>query len=395
MKQTYSVEFKAQALAKVLQRGSRTVGAVADELDVNVLTLRKWMRGTTAANRSSSSGHARRPEDWLLEERLMALQESHGLVDEALHGWCRERGLFGHHLARWRADFCAGGAAASRRESAQEVRYLKQANVQLQRELKRKEQALAEAAALLVLQKIPCAPRGRGRMTAPEERQALIGLIHEASLAGARQAHTCKILGLSVRTVQRWQRGEPGAVDGRSLRHHEPRHKLSAEERAELLAVANSAEFGHLRPSQIGPRLADQQRYIASESTFYRVLKAEKQLAHRRSERPAQARSKPRAVRAYAPNQLYSWDITYLPTTVRGQYFYLYLFLDVFSRKIVGCQVYAEESSVLASEVLNDLCAREAIQPDQVILHSDNGGTMKGATMLATLQALGVMPSLS
>jgi len=92
---------------------------------------------------------------------------------------------------------------------------------------------------------------------------------------------------------------------------------------------------------------------------------------------------------------LYSWDITYLPTTIRGQYFYLYLFLDVFSRKIVGWQVYAEESSALASEVLRDLCAREAIQPHQVILHSDNGGPMKGATMLATLQALGVMPSLS
>jgi len=152
-KQTYSVEFKEQALSKVLQRGSRTVGAVADELNVNVLTLRNWMRGTAAANRSSSSGHARRPEDWPLEERLMALQESHGLADEALNGWCRERGLFAHHLVQWRADFCAGGATASRRESAQEVRDLKQANVQLQRELKRKEQALAEAAALLVLQK--------------------------------------------------------------------------------------------------------------------------------------------------------------------------------------------------------------------------------------------------
>ncbi|MGF6804928.1 transposase-like protein [Paraburkholderia sp. Clong3] len=152
-KQTYSVEFKEQALSKVLQRGSRTVGAVADELNVNVLTLRNWMRGTAAANRSSSSGHTRRPEDWSLEERLIALQESHGLADEALNGWCRERGLFLHHLAQWRADFCAVGAAGSRRESAQEVRDLKQANVQLRRELKRKEQALAEAAALLVLQK--------------------------------------------------------------------------------------------------------------------------------------------------------------------------------------------------------------------------------------------------
>lgn len=181
------------------------------------------------------------------------------------------------------------------------------------------------------------------------------------------------------------------------MRHHEPRQKLSADERAKLLAVANSPEFGHLPPSQIVPRLADQQRYIASKSTFYRVLKAEKQLAHRRNERPAHARSKSRWVCADAPNQLYSWDITYLPATIRGQYFYLhlYLFLDVFSRKTVGWQVYAEERSVLASEVLRDLCAREALQPHQVILHSDNGGPMKRATMLATLQALGVMPSLS
>ncbi|MBC8641960.1 transposase [Caballeronia sp. EK] len=153
-KETYSVEFKEQALLKVLQRGDRTVGAVADELNVNVRTLRKWMRGAAAAaNRSSSSGHARRPEDWLLEERLKALQESHGLVDEALNAWCRERGLFAHHLAQWRADFCSVGGTGIRRESAQEVRDLKQANLELQRELKRKEKVLAEAAALLVLQK--------------------------------------------------------------------------------------------------------------------------------------------------------------------------------------------------------------------------------------------------
>jgi transposase InsO family protein len=203
------------------------------------------------------------------------------------------------------------------------------------------------------------------------------------------------VLGLSARTVQRWQGGGPEAVDGRALRHHDAVHELSTDERAELSAVANSVEFAHLPPSQIVPRLADQGRYIASESTFYRVLRGEKQLAHRHSERPGRARSKPRAVCADRPNQLFSWDITYLPTTVRGQSLYLYLFMDVFSRMVVGWQVYAEESSAQASELLKDLWAREAIKPGQVILHSDNVGPMKGATMLATLQALGVMPSLS
>jgi transposase InsO family protein len=166
-------------------------------------------------------------------------------------------------------------------------------------------------------------------------------------------------------------------------------------ERQRLLAVANSAEFGHLPPSQIVPRLVDQGQYIASESTFYRVLRAENQLQHRGAERPAQQRHKPRALCATAPDELFSWDITYLPTQVKGIYFYLYLFMDIFSRKIVGWQVYDVESSDLASEVMRDICVRENIAPNQVVLHSDNGSPMKGATMLATLQALGVMPSFS
>ncbi len=232
-------------------------------------------------------------------------------------------------------------------------------------------------------------------MTIHEERQQVIVLLNEAMAAGARQAQACEVLGLSKRTLQRWQTGETVHCDQRPLRDYQPPHKLTEIERAEVLSVANSDEFGHLPPSQIVPRLADQGRYLASESTFYRVLKEENQLAHRRSERPAQTRAKPRAICATAPNQLYSRDITYLASTVLGQFFYLYLFLDIFSRKIVGWQVYEEESSALAGDVLRDLCHREGIQSDQLILHSDNGSPMKGATMLATLQQLGVMPSLS
>jgi transposase-like protein len=151
-KQTYSVEFREQALAKVLQRGNRSVGAVAAELNMNVLTLRKWIRVSNAANRNPGRVDARRPEDWSLEERLLALQQSHGLSDEALSAWCRERGLFAHHLDQWRAQFCSAGTASAR-ANAPELRELKQANAQLQRELKRKEKALAEAAALLILSK--------------------------------------------------------------------------------------------------------------------------------------------------------------------------------------------------------------------------------------------------
>jgi putative transposase len=232
-------------------------------------------------------------------------------------------------------------------------------------------------------------------MSTLPQRASVTDLVAEAVVGGARLAHACEVLGFSERTFQRWQLGQQDAPDGRTQRHEAPVHKLSALERATLLAVANSAEFGHLPPSQIVPRLADQQRYIASESTFYRVLRAENQLAHRRPECVAHKRSKPRAVCASEPDQLFSWDITYLPTTVHGIYLYLYLFVDVFSRKIVAWQIYAEESSDNASELMKDLCRREQITPGQLILHCDNGSSMKGATMLATLQALGVTASLS
>lgn len=232
-------------------------------------------------------------------------------------------------------------------------------------------------------------------MSSLEERQRVLTLIAQAVADGARQDRACAVIGLSARSVQRWQRAGEVGHDRRTLRHWTPPHRLTPEERSAVLSVANSAEFGHLPPSQIVPRLADQGRYLASEATFYRVLKAENQLAHRHAERAGQARSKPKAICATAPNRLYSWDITYLPSAIRGQFFYLYLFLDLFSRKIVGWQVHDEENNTLASEVLKDLCQRESIVPDQVILHSDNGGAMKGATMLATLQTLGVRPSFS
>ena len=231
-------------------------------------------------------------------------------------------------------------------------------------------------------------------MTSLAERGQVMALVSEAIAAGARQDRACAAIALSERTLQRWQRDQL-CGDQRPMRLQAPKNRLSVLERERLLTVVNSDEFGHLPPSQIVPILADRGQYIASESTFYRILGAESQLGHRGAERPAQRRHKPRALSATMPNELFSWDITYLPTQVKGIYFYLYLFMDIFSRKIVGWQIYDAESSDLASEVMRDICERENIAPNQVVLHSDNGSPMKGATMLATLQALGVMPSFS
>lgn len=158
-------------------------------------------------------------------------------------------------------------------------------------------------------------------MTSISERSQVMDLVAEAVKAGARQDRACEVIALSRRTLQRWQKdqiGGSGSGDRRPARVQTPKNRLSELERQRLLSIANSDEFGHLPPSQIVPRLADHGQYIACESTFYRVLRAENQLKHRGAERPAKPRSKPRALCATAPDELFSWDITYLPTQIKG-----------------------------------------------------------------------------
>lgn len=230
-------------------------------------------------------------------------------------------------------------------------------------------------------------------MSSLSQRKHLIEMVAHCVKQGTRQAKACEAIGLSVRTLQRWQTNNTG--DKRPMRVQIPSNQLSQAERQRILDVVNSEPFKDLPPNQIVPILADQGAYIGSESTIYRVMKAAGLTRHRHKVRPSKVRSKPKSLQATAPNQLYSWDITYLPTSVRGVYFYLYLFIDIFSRQIVGWQVYERESSELASDLMRDICQRNGIGKHQVVLHSDNGGSMKGATMLATLQALGVAPSFS
>lgn len=227
------------------------------------------------------------------------------------------------------------------------------------------------------------------------EREQIVCWVDEAHAAGARRHKACAVLEIAPRTLQRWRQSGALKPDARAARVYTPANKLSEPEREQVLAVANSAEFAPLPPSQIVPILAERGEYIASESTFYRILREARQLKHRQASRPTTACHKPKALQATAPNQLYSWDITYLPTAIKGLFFYLYLFMDIYSRKIVGWQVYAQESSEWAAEILCDIAVREGIDQNQVTLHSDNGSPMKGATMLATLQLLGIMPSFS
>jgi DNA-binding transcriptional MerR regulator len=147
----HSAAFIEQALVKVFSRGDRPIKSVAEDLNVNHHTLKYWMKNKSVTKRDVSAAKEKRPQDWTAEEQLVALQETHGMAGEALQAWCRERGIFAHHLASWRTAFCAEGKEPA--SGTREVRTLKDEIVKLKREAVRKDKALAEAAALLILQK--------------------------------------------------------------------------------------------------------------------------------------------------------------------------------------------------------------------------------------------------
>ncbi len=207
-----------------------------------------------------------------------------------------------------------------------------------------------------------------------------------------RKFMACQTLDIQIRTVERW---EKTPEDRRQGPHNCPSNALTTEERAKILEVANSIEYANLPPCQIVPSLADKGEYVGSESSFYRILKAEKLLTHRSKSSP-RVNKKPDELVAYGPNQIWSWDITYLKAAIKGIYYYLYLPMDIFSRMIVHWEIHASENAEMASSMIEKACMKNGVMKNQVILHSDNGGPMKGATMLATLQRLGVSrPSVS
>lgn len=182
----------------------------------------------------------------------------------------------------------------------------------------------------LFCQKSKCDLGGsRGRMISASDRENAVQLIEEAVESGASCEKACEKLGITERTYYRWKKrkGETQSYeDGRPTAiHPKPSNKIPEETRRQIIDTCNSAEYASMPPCEIVPSLADKGIYIASESTFYRVLREEKMLNHRgRSEAPKHNR--PATYSADAPNQVYMWDITYLNGPHKGMFYYLYLF---------------------------------------------------------------------
>jgi len=238
-------------------------------------------------------------------------------------------------------------------------------------------------------------------LTSPDDRRKALQILDEGMADGASGRQLALLLGVGLTTLQRWRRqfaGDEDGVDRRKGSHRHVAHRLSEEERQRILLTCNEPEFAALPPGQIVPVLADRGLFIGSERSFYRVLHAHGQ-AHRRGRaRPPQAPRPVPRLRAAAPKQVWSWDITYLPTSVRGVWLYLYLVIDVWSRKVVAWDVAEREDPAIAANLVSRACIRERISKRRrqpLILHADNGNAMRAATLESRLEDLGVLRSFS
>ncbi|EAA2949884.1 IS3 family transposase [Salmonella enterica] len=371
---------------------------VADDIGAGISTVHGWrqqleMEGLIAQKQDQTDG--RSPEQIFSILLETAIMSEHELAE-----YCRKNGLYAEQIRLWKQNCLAANMPQHSQlaEVQKATRGEKTRIRQLEKEFHRKDKALAEIAALLVLQEKPVSPSGRrrGRLTPYPERLETVSLIETAVLSGARQHRACEVAGITVRTLQRWR---CGGVEGHDRRpdaiRPEPANRLSDEERQRIVEVCTRPEYVDRPPCHIVPALADRGIYIASESSFYRVLKAEKLVRHRGRAKAHGTYTRPTSYTAAASNRLWSWDITHLPSQVKGRRFYLYMITDVFSRKVVGAEVHERESGQHASELLQRSVWREKCDSRQLVLHADNGSPMKSFTMQAKLYDLGIVTSHS
>ncbi|WP_240611745.1 IS3 family transposase [Acidiferrobacter sp. SPIII_3] len=394
----YAKERKESVIRKMLATPDLSIPELARETGISCWTLYDW-RKTIRPKEAADMPGGRPPVKRQAAQKLTVVVETAGLNEAELGEYCRRHGLYPEEVKAWRTDACQaleGGSISTKAHREALMAEQRQRKV-LERELARKDKALAETAALLALRKKAAAIWGTRRThdqhpRSPSRRYAdSRGRSRRGPQAGRLQRAWYYTSDLGALDAD-GGRGLRPAAAGASARTP---NRLSEAERAEALRVVNEPRFASLPPTQIVPRLADEGRYIASESTLYRLLRAANQLAHRGRAKTPDTRPIPRH-RARGANTLWCWDISYLPGPVSGQFFFLYLVLDIYSRKIVAHEVHEEESGDHAAALIRQALVREGVTDRRpLVLHQDNGSPMKASTFVATLDALGVRRSYS
>ena len=203
----------------------------------------------------------------------------------------------------------------------------------------------------------------------------------------------CDALGLPRSSFYRAQAPAPPIRPSPTVRTASPR-ALTAPEQTVVRETLNSERFQDQSPREIYATLLDEDRYLCSWRTMYRLLAANQEVRERRHQLQHPAYAKPELL-ATQPKQVWSWDITKLRGPVTWTYYYLYVILDVFSRYVVGWMIAERESEDLAQDLIRETCAKQDIPPGQLTLHADNGSAMIAKSVAQLLIDLDVVKSHS
>lgn len=211
-----------------------------------------------------------------------------------------------------------------------------------------------------------------------------------ATQVGIKRA--CEALGISRSSIYRARlfcKDQPHPVPPP---RQAPAHALSSEEREQVRETLNSERFMDKAPRQVYAALLDEGEYLCHWRTMYRVLAAHDEVRERRHLRRHPVYKKPELL-ATAPNQVWSWDITYLRGPHKWEHYPLYTVLDIYSRYVVGWMIAEVESSDLARQLIAATALKQDILPDQLTLHADNGAPMRGKPLSQLLIDLGISKS--
>jgi len=214
----------------------------------------------------------------------------------------------------------------------------------------------------------------------------------EAVTANGETAALCQSIGLSRASLYRRRRPAPVSTPRRP-RAPSPRALVPAERQA-VLDTLHSARFVDQSPTEVHATLLEEQTYLCSPRTMYRVLAAADEVRERRAQARHPAYTKPELV-ATAPNQVWSWDITKLKGPIPYLYYSLYVILDLFSRYVVGWMVARQESAQLAERLIEQTCAKQGIGPQQLTIHADRGAPMRSKVVALLFSDLGIAASHS
>ncbi len=201
----------------------------------------------------------------------------------------------------------------------------------------------------------------------------------------------CEALGVPRSS---WYRAQQPTTAPAQRRYVAPPRALSPEERTTVRDILNSVRFQDQAPYEVYASLLEEGVYYCSIRTMYRILEVYAEVQERRNQLRHPAYTKPELL-AKGPNQLWSWDITKLRGPTPGQYYYLYVILDVFSRYVVGWLLDDHESAPLAEQLIAESCRKQAITYDHLTLHADRGPAMIAKSLTQCLIDLGVAKSHS